>query len=144
MGMQMVKSQRLLVLYLRLYACVVLLAAPAAVAPTAWLAWAYSGLGLGEWPDSPLLGYLARSASGLYAFVGGMMLLMSFDVRRYRPLLLYLVVGCLVGSVYLLVLDFLVGLPSWWALSEGLTVLVSGLLLLVLLRLADQRPADAP
>jgi hypothetical protein len=127
-------AERRLVLYLRFYAAVLLLALPAAVAPTSWLAAIHAGLGLGEWPDRPVVGYLARSASGLYAFCGGIVLIASFDVRRSRPLLVYLGLSSLVGGVYLLVLDLVVGLPLWWALTDGLVVVVTGLVLLVLLR----------
>src|SRR5437588_7384133 len=82
----MAGRERALVWFLRAYAALLLLALPAAVLPTRWLAWSYEALGLGEWPPEPLLEYLARSASLLYALVGGMALLWSFDPPRYRPL----------------------------------------------------------
>jgi hypothetical protein len=125
--------QRLLTIYLRLYAGLLLLALPGSVAPTPWLSWAYTALGLGSWPKDPLVGYLARSLSGLYAFVGGIVLIASFDPPRYRPILVYLAASSLVGSIYLTVLDLCVGLPVWWVAGEGPIVMLSGVLLYVLI-----------
>ena len=128
----MVDRERLLAWFLRCYAALLLAALPFAVMPTRWLAISYESVGLGEWPALPLVQYLARSASGIYALVGAMTLLMSFDVRRYRPLILLLGWVSLPGSVYLFVLDRALGFPSWWVLLEGPVVLITGLVLLVL------------
>jgi hypothetical protein len=130
----MVGREWALVWYLRGYAVVLLAALPALVVPAQWLAAAYEWLGLGNWPALPLLEYLARSASAIYALVGALMLVMSFDVARYRPLILILGWVSVPGSVYLLLLDLMIGLPWWWVLLEGPVVLLTGVVLLVLAR----------
>jgi hypothetical protein len=130
----MAGRERVLVWYLRGYAALLLAALPATVVPAHWLAAAYQWLGLGTWPDVPLLEYLARSASAIYALVGAMMLLMSFDVARYRSLIVLLGWVSVPGSVYLLVLDLALRFPWWWVLLEGPVVLLTGVVLLVLAR----------
>jgi hypothetical protein len=124
---------RVLSWYLRAYAAILLAATPAAVAPTAWLAAAHEWLGLGPWPDPPLVEYMARTLSGLYASFGGLALLASFDVERYRPFVVYLGLLSLGGAVYLFVLGLAVKLPWWWVSLEAPTVLLSALPLLLLL-----------
>jgi hypothetical protein len=133
----MAGRERLLVWYVRAYGVLLLLALPFTVVPTRWLAGTYTWLGLGDWPEPALVEYLARSASAIYALVGAMVVVMSFDVDRYRPLVLLLGWVSLPAGVYLFVLDLAIGLPWWWALSEGPIVLLSGAVLLVLIR----RPA---
>jgi hypothetical protein len=130
----MIDRERALVWYLRVYALVLLAALPATVVPTRWLATAYAWLGFGDWPQLPLVEYLARSASGLYALLGGLVLLMSFDVRRHRPVLLLLGWVSVLGSVYLFALDLWLRLPWWWVVLEGPVVLLTGVLMLVLCR----------
>ncbi len=130
----MTGRQRALVWYLRAYAVLLLLALPALVVPTRWLAWAYEALGLGTWSQLPLVEYLARSASAIYALVGLLVLWMSFDPPRYRPVLLLLGWVSLPGGVYLLVLDWMLDFPWWWVVLEGPVVLLSGVVLVVLAR----------
>jgi hypothetical protein len=130
----MMARERALVWYLRAYGVLLLLALPALVVPSSWLAWAYEALGLGTWSELPLVEYLARSASAVYALVGALVLWMSFDPPRYRPLLLLLGWVSLPAGVYLLVLDVALGFPWWWVLLEGPGVLLSGVVLIVLAR----------
>src|SRR5688500_16448846 len=65
-------------------------AAIAVVAPRAWLAGAHAWLGLGVLPDTPVVNYLIRSASALYALFGLVMVVLSYDVRRYWQLIGFL------------------------------------------------------
>jgi len=128
-------TDRALALFLRVYACLLLAALPAVLVPRHYLASAYVWLGLGDsWPSPALLEYLARTASGLYAFLGGMVLLMSFDPARYRPLLRLLGWFSLPAAVYLSALGLSLDLPGWWVAVEGPMVLCSGVLLLWLTR----------
>jgi hypothetical protein len=130
-------QERLLVLLLRVSAVVLLSALVAAFMPFDWMAWTHRALGLGELAGTPLTQYLTRSLSGLYAFHGAVLLFLSFDVRRYRPVVRFLGVGNLVFGVFLLGLDLSAGMPSWWALGEGPLVAAFGLLLLWLARPSD-------
>src|SRR5439155_3538160 len=115
-------------------------ALPATVVPTSWLAATHQWLGLGPWPEQPLFEYLARSASGIYAGFGGVALLASFDVGRYRPIALYLGLLSLPGAAYLFVLDLALKLPWWWVAAEGPMVLLTGVPLLLLGRDQPLRP----
>jgi hypothetical protein len=128
-----------LVWFLRVYAGVLLLALPAALAPEGFLAAGYQATGLGNWPEIPLLSYLTRSASAIYALIGTMLLVISFDVARYRPLILLLGWASIFRGVYLIVLEWAVGLPLWWVLVEGPGVLLSGIGMLVLARGSPNR-----
>ena len=42
-------------------------------------------VGLGELPQVPIVGYLTRSISALYALHGALLVFMAGDVRRYLP-----------------------------------------------------------
>lgn len=130
----MSRRDRALCWYLRAYAAMLLAALPAALLPTAVLADAHERLGLGPWPQPPLFEYLARSASGVYAGLGGLALLASFDVPRLRPVAAYLGLLNLPGAAYLAVMGWAVGMPAWWVAVEGPMVLLTAVPLLVLSR----------
>jgi hypothetical protein len=112
-------STRLLQILLRCWGSLDLLALIAVMAPTHWLAWGHEWAGLGEFPDAPLVPYLARSASALYAFHGALILFLSTNVRRYGPVISFLAVGGLVHSLIIVSIDWMVGMPSWWTRIEG-------------------------
>lgn len=114
------RADRLLARLLRLIGGFLLLALPAVVLPHPWMDAVHRGvLGLGELPDVPIVHYLARGASLLYAAHGAVMLFVSFDVPRYRPLIILL--GCLNGAfgVTACGVDLACGMPGWWAAWEG-------------------------
>ena len=47
-------------------------------------------LGMGELPAEPVVGYLARSLSAFYALVGGIMWVVSFDIKQHLAVIRYL------------------------------------------------------
>ena len=64
-----------------------LLVATAAVfLPVEWMAAIHRWLGLGEFPDSPITIYLARSTSLLYAVHGFLMLYTAIHLHQYLSL----------------------------------------------------------
>ena len=63
-----------------------LFATAAVFLPVEWMANAHRWLGLGEFPDSPITVYLARSTSLLYAVHGFLMLYTAIHLRQYLPL----------------------------------------------------------
>jgi hypothetical protein len=77
-------SERHLALLLRGIGCLDLLALIAVVMPRHWMDVAHQWAGLGSIPREPIVGYLARTASALYALHGAMVLFMSFDVALTR------------------------------------------------------------
>ena len=102
--------------------------------PYSWMDAIHFRLGLGNLPDGPIVGYLARSLSAFYALSGGLFWVVSFDLSRYRQVLIYL--GCAVTflGVALLIIDWSVGMPLFWKLWEGPFVIVFGLVILMLSR----------
>ena len=86
-------------------------------------------LGLGDYPAAPLTAYLTRLASALYAFHGGLLLALSTDVRRFRPVLRFVAWATVALGLALIAIDLASGLPPWWALLEGPWVVFTGALL---------------
>src|SRR5262245_41157498 len=109
----------MLVLVLRFCAAVLLLALVAVVMPFSWMAAIHVRLGLGELPDVPLMSYLTRSLSGLYAFHGALIWFLSTDVRRYAPVLRFLAWCSMAFGVGMVFLDLAVGMPVGWVVMEG-------------------------
>lgn len=98
--------------------------------PDEWMAAIHRRLGLGAYPAAPLTSYLTRSVSALYAFHGGLLLVLSSDVRRFRPVLRFVAWATIGLGLALTAIDVQAGLPSWWALLEGPWVVITGSLLL--------------
>jgi hypothetical protein len=131
----MLPADRPLVFVLRLLGLIDLAALLAVVMPEAWMAATHHALGLGELPPAPLVGYLARSASALYAVHGALLIFVSFDVPRYRPLIAFLAWTALVHGGVLVAIDAAAAMPWWWTLLEGpLYILLAAIVLLLLRR----------
>src|SRR5262245_3261265 len=110
----MKSAERWLVWWLRLSAGVLLLALVAVFMPYSWMAAINDWLGFSPLPDTPLVSYLTRSLSAVYAMIGVLVLVLASDVRRYAPLIAWLGVLYLILGALLLVLDFTVGMPLAW------------------------------
>ncbi|MCZ7646505.1 MAG: hypothetical protein M5U26_14675 [Planctomycetota bacterium] len=113
------RAERALKILLRAAGAVMLCALPFAFLPRAWLAGIHAALGLGAYPEGPVIDYLARTASLLYAGLGGLYLLLSRDLARFRPAIAYLAWTGLLFSVLMLGIDVSAGLPRWWVWGEG-------------------------
>ena len=132
-------NDRYLLAFLRVVGGVSLLAFGAAIMPDAWIIETSEELGFDPFPDSPLTFYLARNLSLLYGFVGALLIVISFDLPRYRPLVWYAAIGTIAFAVLQLVVDSMAGLPHWWTWGESLSTLFGGLLLYWIQRVT--RPA---
>jgi hypothetical protein len=128
----MTKAEWALIVVLRCGAAVLMLAALAVVMPFSWMAATHELLGLGTLPDIPLIQYLTRSVSAFYAYHGVLILLLSFDVRRYAPVIRFIAWTTVVCGGLLLALDLWCGMPWFWTLAEGPSVVAFGLLLVLL------------
>lgn len=95
--------------------------------PYEWMNEIHHGIGLGELPEAPVVGYLARSVSAFYALFGGLFLLLSLDVKRHRELISAVGLGTAFLGLTLLFIDWHEGLPFWWKVWEGPFVTVVGL-----------------
>jgi len=136
------RAERGLVWLLRLQGIMLLLALPAVFLPFSWMAAVHSWLGLGDLPRTPLIEYLARSLSGMYAFWGPVYLFLAGDVRRYLPLIRFVAALQIVFGVGMLLLDFTVGLLLPWIVSEGPVIAALSLAVLWLARWIPVRPAQ--
>ena len=122
--------ERLLILLLRLCAVCLLVALVPAFMPFSWMMTIHRAIGLGELSETPLNQHLTRSLSAVYALQGALMLVVSFDVRRYWPIIRFLGWANVLLGAFLLALDHFAGLPLFWILSEGPSVIATGLLIL--------------
>lgn len=127
-------AERGLRLLLRAVGALDLCALGAVIMPVDWMALTHARLGLGELSDAPIVGYLTRSASALYALHGATILLAAGDVRRYSPLISLLAYGAVILGGTLVGIDLAAGMPWYWTVAEGPTYLLIGLAMLALQR----------
>ena len=126
------RPERILQLLTRVVGSVALLAIPCALMPYSWMNAVHQGLGMGELPSEPIVGYLARSTSAFYALMGGLFWVVSLDLRRYRLVLRYLGMAIILIGLMLFGVDFAEGMPWWWSLAEGPFNVGFGVAILVL------------
>ena len=119
----MTAPEKYLIVFLRITAILLMAAAGAVVMPYASMNAVHDWLGLGTLPDQPMVAYLTRSLSALYAVIGVWCWLVSREPARYRALLEQTVRLSFVFSVILILIDILAEMPKWWTLSETAFVL---------------------
>jgi len=125
----MTNAERLLTAFLRVGGTVCALATVAVFMPREWMALCHERLGLGPFPDGPIIDYLARSTSMLYAILGIVLWLLSRDVRRFGGSVAAVGMGLMIGGVVLLTIDLRAGLPTWWIVVEGPFVVCIGVVM---------------
>lgn len=123
------RSDRLLVILLRYMGTVCLLALFPVFFPYSWMNAVHERLGMGTLPSQPVVGYLARTASLMYAILGALMWLCSFDLKRFRPFILFTGIGYVVFGASALVIDFVEDMPAFWKWAEGPIVIFWGALM---------------
>lgn len=104
--------------------------------PRPWIEAAHRLLGLGEMPAAPIVAYLARSTSALYAMHGAILIFVSFDVGRYDGLIRFLAAAAMVHGAALVAIDCAAGMPLYWTVLEGPCFAATGAAVLALRRLA--------
>jgi hypothetical protein len=132
--MTVTRDLRNLILFLRFFGGVTVLAFLAMLLPVEWMAATHQWLGLGEFPRTPIVDYLTRSVSSLYGFHGVLVLLVSRDPIRYLTIVRYLGWMYILAGVFAIVIDLYAPLPWWWTIVEGPSTLLSGALILYLSR----------
>lgn len=125
---------RFLTLFLRVVGTVAGTAAFCAVMPLTWMDAVHRAFGMGALPPQPIVAYLARSASALYALLGGLFWMLSCDVVRYRPVIRWLGRAAIVLGLLLLWIDSTAGLPRLWQLAEGPANILLGAIILIAAR----------
>jgi hypothetical protein len=134
-------SEQILKLILRFVGTAALFALIFVAAPYAWMDSIHSTLGMGRLPDTPVVGYLARSTSAFYALLGGLFWVISFDLRRHRQVLIYLGAALASFGLVLFVIDWSAGMPFFWTVWEGPYVSAMGATILCLSRRLPPRTA---
>ena len=135
---------RLQKLILRIMALVSLPVVPAVFAPhftvekLSWLT------GFRQPPNAPLLFYVAAGGSFVYLALSAMLWIMSRDVVRYRPLVIFAAWMCLLGGPVYWWIDTTTGMPNWWMLMDALSCFVGGAALMWALRNASSRSDVSP
>ena len=133
-----------LVFVLRASGVLFLLAFAGAALPESWMKAVFEWGDLGPWPGGALLIYLARAVSILYGFLGLLALYLSFDVRRYLPLIRFMAVASFPFAPVMFVVIWAAGLPMVWAVSESTSILVISALWYVASRPAGLANAAEP
>jgi hypothetical protein len=126
------RAERILTVVLRISAGVMLLALAPVFFPHSWMAAINRAAGLGELPDTAIVGYLSRSLSALYAFHGALVLYMSFDVRRWLPIIRFLAGAGMTFGALMLALDIYLLMPRPWTICEGPLIIVLCVVILTL------------
>lgn len=134
---------RTLAVVLRVLGIIDLLAVVVVVLPTDVVAAAHRFIGLGEFPGEPIVEYLARASSLLYALHGSLLVFMSFDVRRYARLIRFLGGVTAVCGIVLIGVDVVCGMPLWWILAEGPIVGIMGAAIWMLARDVGDASSEA-
>ena len=127
-------QEKILVILLRLSGVILVAAFPAMLLPVSWMAATHEWLGLGTFPESLLVDYLTRSISALYGFHGVLLFVLSADVVRFRPVVVFVALMGIVFGVMMIAVDLHAGVPWHWTLCEGPVVAVFGAVVLYLLR----------
>jgi hypothetical protein len=118
------RYERILIWLLRVGGVVMLTALGAVVMPYEWMNVIHQQQGLGQLPHVPIVGYLTRSVSAMYALHGALLLFIATDVRRYLPVLRFLAFAGIVFGVAMLGINYFVGMPVPWMVGEGPSVVV--------------------
>jgi len=138
----MITPETSLKVFLRIAGAMCLVAVVPALMPRAWIVACHAWLGLGAFPQQPIAEYLARSTSALCAFYGGLLWVLSGDVRRYARVITYQAVAIMFLAIVGNVLSVRCGMPVWWAAGDAAGASTIGALSLVLqwrIRAADRR-----
>jgi hypothetical protein len=123
---------RILVWLLRVSGAMTLTALGAVFMPYEWMNLIHQRLGMGDLPNMPIVGYLTRSVSALYALHGALLIFVPLDGHRYLPIVRFLGWAGVVMGVLLFGLDRAVGMPVPWANREGPFVVAISVVILAL------------
>jgi hypothetical protein len=139
------RYERALIVLMRLSGILLMTAIVPAVMPFEWMQVIHRWLGLGELPRLPIIGYLTRSLSAMYAMHGAVTYFVSLDIRRFRPVVQLLAALAIVFGVFMVLMDWYVQMPLYWLLSEGpFVMLLGGLFLWLAGHVLDVAPDQAP
>ncbi len=122
---------RLQRLVLRAIALVSFIALPAIVIPQLAVEKFSVLLGFGKPPPLPLLIYMTAGAACVYVGQGFLLWLMSGDVMRYRPLIVFCGWAYLAFGPLFLWIGLHAGMPTFQVVADSLSCAVAGAALLI-------------
>jgi len=125
-------ERRLLVVLLRVTGLTMLCAFVFVFCPFRWMAAIHQRLGIGQLNYSPLISYLTRTLSAMYASFGAVFVFTSFDIVRYLPLVRFVGAVTILGGAGVTILDAIIKLPIFWTVSEGPFTILLGLAMVLL------------
>jgi hypothetical protein len=131
-----------LVLLLRVVGGLCLLALIPVWMPRGWIVAGHRWLGWGPFPDSPVAEYLARSVSALSGFYGGLLVVLSTDVRRYAPVIRYQAAAIMLLSASGAVVGSWAGMPLWFVGGDAVACWTYCLAMLLLVRRVGRGNAE--
>jgi hypothetical protein len=132
---------RALQLLLQTFGVICLVALVPLWMPATWIHATHEWLGWGPFPAAPIALYMARSNSALSAFYGGLLLVLSLDVSRHRPVIRYQAAAIMAYSTAGLILGRAAGMPWWFVLGDFIGCWV---FCLPIWQLAGKLPAQPP
>lgn len=121
-------AEKLLRLLLGLIGATLLVATVPVFFPLSWMAYLHQVLGLGEMPTEPLVEYLARSTSMLYALHGAIVLAVAFRFRQLHALVPLIILLHMLMGVAITLIDLAAPMPWYWTLGEGPGIVFGALL----------------
>jgi hypothetical protein len=116
---------------LRAFGVMDMLAFIAVAMPMAWMETGHQWVGLGSFPDAPVAGYLARSASLMYGLHGMLLFLLATDTDRYGKLIRWIAGMTVLHGGFMLTIDLVEQMPLWWTIVEGPAFSLTGIVILV-------------
>jgi len=119
-------KQQMLKSLLRLAGIVEMLAFIAVVMPRSWMEVSHEWLGMGEMPGGPLIMFMIRQASYSYGMHGVSLWILSLDVNRFRPLVVFNGIAFLLAAPVFFAIDYSSGVPLWWMVTDPLSCGVFG------------------
>jgi len=115
---------------LRIAGAFEILAFISVVMPRAWMEAGHTWLGMGPMPDGPVLMFMIRQASYTYGMHGISLLVISTDLRRFRPLLILNGISYALAGVVFAWIDHSAGMPWFWTVGDALGCGLFGLAVL--------------
>lgn len=100
--------------------------------PVSLMATIHAWLGLGEFPDFPIVVYLARSTSLMYAVHGLVMFVTGLRIKELSTLVPVLGWGHVFIGFVIFGVDITSGMPWYWTAAEGIPISLAGGLILFL------------
>lgn len=111
--------QRIQAWLLRIAGAFEILAFFAVVMPRWQMEAAHRWLGLGVMAGGPLVMFMIRQASYVYGMHGVSLWILSFDVERFRPLVIFNGISFVLAAPVFLAIDYTAGMPLWWTWGDA-------------------------